>query len=238
MVSIPIVRPSGAGSQLHISRAGRAPPSPATCQRPAASRRVCRASQPAAGIRSRTRIKPPGDVIKLADRLHTSCSRRWSRCWPKARWRFPVRPFPFQFEGVAFLYPRQAAILADEMGLGKTMQAITAIRLLLRRGEVRSVLLVCPKPLVTNWQREFALWAPEVPVMVVEGDQAKRGWQWSLARRAAAHRQLRTAAARSRAAGRTGISTWSCSTNRSGSRTAPAPPARSSARSPAGAVGP
>ena len=66
------------------------------------------------------------------------------------------------------------------MGLGKTMQAITAIRLLLRRGEIRSVLLVCPKPLVTNWQREFALWAPEVPLMVIEGDQAKRGWQWAL----------------------------------------------------------
>jgi SNF2 family DNA or RNA helicase len=45
---------------------------------------------------------------------------------------------------------------------------------------VRSVLLVCPKPLVTNWQREFALWAPEVPLTPVEGDQAKRAWQWSL----------------------------------------------------------
>ena len=71
---------------------------------------------------------------------------------------FPLQPFPFQLEGVAFLYPRQAAILADEMGLGKTMQAITAIRLLLHRGVVRSVLLVCPKPLVTNWRREFAAW--------------------------------------------------------------------------------
>ena len=68
---------------------------------------------------------------------------------------FPCRPFVHQFEGIAFLYPRHAAILADEMGLGKTMQAITAIRLLLRSGEARRVLMVCPKPLVTNWQREF-----------------------------------------------------------------------------------
>jgi SNF2 family DNA or RNA helicase len=60
------------------------------------------------------------------------------------------------------------------------MQAITAIRLLLHRGEVRRVLLVCPKPLVTNWQREFHLWAPELPLMVIEGDQAKRTWQWQL----------------------------------------------------------
>ena len=79
---------------------------------------------------------------------------------------------------MAFLYPRFAAILADEMGLGKTMQAITAARLLLRSGEVRSILLICPKPLVTNWKREFALWAPELPVGVIEGDQTRRRWQW------------------------------------------------------------
>ncbi len=95
--------------------------------------------------------------------------------------QFPFVPFPYQFEGVAFLYPRVAAVLADEMGLGKTMQAITTVRLLLRAGQIRSVLLlICPKPLVTNWQREFTLWAPELPVTVIEGDQAKRQWQWGL----------------------------------------------------------
>ena len=93
---------------------------------------------------------------------------------------FPFHPFAYQLEGVAFLYPRAAAILADEMGLGKTMQAITAVRLLLHTGELRSVLLVCPKPLVTTWQREFARWAAEIPIMAIEGDQAKRSWQWKL----------------------------------------------------------
>jgi len=68
--------------------------------------------------------------------------------------------------------------LADEMGLGKSMQAITAIRLLLSRGEVRTVLVVCPKPLVSNWLREFHAWAPEVPALAIEGDQATRAWQW------------------------------------------------------------
>ena len=119
-------------------------------------------------------------MIKLADRLHYVLQPTLESLLAEGALAFPFRPFPFQFEGVAFLYPRQAAILADEMGLGKTMQAITAMRLLLHRGQVQSVLLVCPKPLVTNWQREFAVWAPEVPVMVVEGDQAKRQWQWQL----------------------------------------------------------
>jgi SNF2 family DNA or RNA helicase len=58
------------------------------------------------------------------------------------------------------------------------MQAITAARLLLRAGEIRNVLLVCPKPLVTNWQREFQMWAPELPVAVIEGGHQKRRWQW------------------------------------------------------------
>ena len=69
--------------------------------------------------------------------------------------------------------------MARTSGLSSA-QAITAIRLLLRSGEARSVLLVCPKPLVTNWQREFALWAPELPLSVIEGDQEKRRWHWQL----------------------------------------------------------
>jgi SNF2 family DNA or RNA helicase len=135
---------------------------------------------PTAFLPTATRIKPPGDVIKLEDRLQYILQPSLESLLAERSLSFPCRPFPFQFEGMAFLYPRHAAILADEMGLGKTMQAITAMRLLLRCGQIRTVLLVCPKPLVTNWQREFGLWAPEVPVMVVEGDQARRAWQWQL----------------------------------------------------------
>ena len=127
-----------------------------------------------------TRIRPPGDVIKLEDRLHYVLQPSLESLLAERSLALPCRPFPFQFEGIAFLYPRHAAILADEMGLGKTMQAIMAIRLLLHQGELQTVLLVCPKPLVTNWQREFSLWAPEVPVWVIEGDQARRAWQWKL----------------------------------------------------------
>src|SRR5262249_56777566 len=68
-------------------------------------------------------------------------------------------PFPYQYDGIAWLFSQKAALLADEMGLGKTMQTITAVRLLLRAGQVRRVLLVCPKPLIPNWQREFKTWA-------------------------------------------------------------------------------
>ena len=78
-------------------------------------------------------LQPPLEVLLAADALH-----------------FPHAPFPFQLDGVAFLFARREAVLADEMGLGKTMQAITTIRLLAKHGKVRRVLLVCPKPVVTS----------------------------------------------------------------------------------------
>ena len=77
------------------------------------------------------------------------------------------------------------------MGLGKTMQAITAIRLLAHHGQLRRVLLVCPKPLVTNWQREFAQWAPEIPVTTIEGGPSRRQWLWRTGSDRGPDRQLR-----------------------------------------------
>jgi SNF2 family DNA or RNA helicase len=125
-----------------------------------------------------TRVKPPGDIIKLEDRLYYLLQPPLESLVQSNALTFPFEPFPYQMQGIAFLFPRYSAILADEMGLGKTMQAISTIRLLLCAGELRRVLLVCPKPLVTNWVREFATWAPEIAVSVIEGDQAKRRWQW------------------------------------------------------------
>ncbi len=128
--------------------------------------------------RKKTRIAPPEDIVKLEDRLFYVLQPALETLLGGTL-SLPFHPFPYQFEGIAFLYPRHSAVLADEMGLGKTMQSITTLRLLIHAGEVRRVLLICPKPLVSNWQREFNLWAPEIPLNVVEGDQAKRRWQWS-----------------------------------------------------------
>ena len=129
---------------------------------------------------TRTRTRPPLDIIRLEDRLQYVLQpplETWLACEALT---LAFEPFDYQWEGIAFLYPRFSAILADEMGLGKTMQAITSLRMLLTSGEARKALLVCPKPLVANWVREFSLWAPELPVMAIEGAAAKRQWQWNL----------------------------------------------------------
>ncbi|MGI9178436.1 MAG: DEAD/DEAH box helicase, partial [Pirellulales bacterium] len=137
------------------------------------------ATPPAAAAR-RTRIAPPRDVVKLSEKFFYLLQPDLESILHAGQLEFPRQPFPFQLDGMAFLVPRHGAVLADEMGLGKSMQAISSIRLLVRSGEARRVLVVCPKGLVSNWARELADWAPEIVVAVIEGDQPRRKWQWSL----------------------------------------------------------
>ena len=90
----------------------------------------------------------------------------------------PFDPFPYQYEGIGFLSGSWGAILADEMGLGKTMQSVMALRLLLCAGMIQTALLVCPKPLVSNWKREFSLWAEEIPISTIPSETWSRRHFW------------------------------------------------------------
>jgi len=83
--------------------------------------------------------------------------------------------FPHQRAGVSFLKTAKKALLADEPGLGKTATAIRALKGLHEGGEtVFPALIVCPNTLKKNWEREFAMWWPEVEPVVVKGTSAKR----------------------------------------------------------------
>ncbi len=127
-----------------------------------------------------TRLKPPSDAISLEDRLFYLLQPPLQTMLAGQELVMPFEPFPYQYEGIAWLFSQKCALLADEMGLGKTMQTITAIRLLLRAGHIRRVLMVCPKPLIPNWQREFKAWAEELPVTTLEGDGARRRMLWQM----------------------------------------------------------
>jgi SNF2 family DNA or RNA helicase len=130
--------------------------------------------------KTRTRLKPPADALSLKDRLFYLLQPPLEGWLGGQEMIMPFEPFPYQYEGIAWLFASQSALLADEMGLGKTMQTITAIRLLLRSGHCRRILLVCPKPLLPNWQRELKTWAEEIPFVVVEGKTSKRMMTWQI----------------------------------------------------------
>ncbi|MFN0052996.1 MAG: DEAD/DEAH box helicase [Planctomycetales bacterium] len=145
-------------------------------------------SQPAAPVeltadkppRPPTRIKPPADAISIEDRLFYLLQPPLETWLKGQELIMPFEPFPYQYEGIAWLFSQKAALLADEMGLGKTMQTITAIRLMLRAGQARRILLICPKPLIPNWQREFKTWADELPVVTIEGEANRRRMLWMM----------------------------------------------------------
>ncbi|HXY33658.1 MAG TPA: DEAD/DEAH box helicase, partial [Planctomycetaceae bacterium] len=128
----------------------------------------------------RTRLRPPQDALSLQDRLFYLLQPPLETWLAGQELVMPFEPFAYQYEGIAWLFSQNSALLADEMGLGKTMQAITAIRLLMRSGQARRVLLICPKPLIPNWQREFKLWAEELPVILLEGDASRRKMLWTM----------------------------------------------------------
>lgn len=128
----------------------------------------------------RTRLQAPDDALSLEDRLFYILQPPLETMLAGQELIMPFEPFQHQYEGIGWLFSSKSALLADEMGLGKTMQTITAVRLLLRGGQVRRILLVCPKPLIPNWQREFRAWAEELPVVTVEGDTARRNLIWKM----------------------------------------------------------
>ncbi|MBC7226518.1 MAG: SNF2 helicase associated domain-containing protein [Thermoflexales bacterium] len=81
---------------------------------------------------------------------------------------------PYQKAGVDWLHflheYRFGGILADDMGLGKTVQALVFLQSLKERGEAeRASLLVVPRSLLVNWQREAARFTPGLRVLEFMG---------------------------------------------------------------------
>ncbi|MEI8596887.1 DEAD/DEAH box helicase [Vibrio sp. M60_M31a] len=74
--------------------------------------------------------------------------------------------YPYQKEGVDWLSfcveNGVGTILADDMGLGKTAQIIALCCNILEQNPDARVLIVVPNPLLDNWIREFAFFAPDI----------------------------------------------------------------------------
>jgi SWI/SNF-related matrix-associated actin-dependent regulator 1 of chromatin subfamily A len=66
--------------------------------------------------------------------------------------------FSFQHSAVEFLVSRNRALLASDAGTGKTIIAISAVNELIDT-EGLHVLVLCPKSVKLNWEREIEKWA-------------------------------------------------------------------------------
>lgn len=89
---------------------------------------------------------------------------------------------PYQKEGVYWLRFLEEAgfngLLADEMGLGKTLQTLVWLQLARSDPAARGkpALIVCPTSLVENWNREAALFVPEMRRLVLSGTRRHELW--------------------------------------------------------------
>jgi len=92
---------------------------------------------------------------------------------------FPHELRPFQVDGVKFLHSSKIALLGDEMGLGKSIQTITAARFLFREGKISSACIICPKAVLSDWEKKFWEWAPELKVIKIEGNRLARKILWN-----------------------------------------------------------
>ncbi len=98
-------------------------------------------------------------LAELAAKAH-----EFDKITADAIWRVGAEPlFEHQMFGAHFLAAAGRAICADEMGLGKTRQAIAALDMM----QVNRVLIVCPGDLMTNWERELNMFAPEYATFIL-----------------------------------------------------------------------
>lgn len=75
---------------------------------------------------------------------------------------------PFQKAGIQYALTHSGVLFGDEMGLGKTVEGIGVIN---ADPAVTTAIIVCPKSLKLNWQRELSRWLTRpLTVGVANGD--------------------------------------------------------------------
>jgi len=85
---------------------------------------------------------------------------------------------PHQISGLNWLLynfnKRRNCILADEMGLGKTIQTISFLATLYEEAKIFPFLILVPLAVASNWEREFAKWAPRLHTVTLTGNMSSR----------------------------------------------------------------
>jgi SNF2 family DNA or RNA helicase len=103
--------------------------------------------------------------------------RSFSKFHAKGDKLFVKELYPYQKEGVDWLAfcsrHGLGTILADDMGLGKTAQVIALICDTLEQEPESNILIVVPNPLLENWKREIAYFAPSIIPLLHYGENRR-----------------------------------------------------------------
>ena len=117
-------------------------------------------------------IQTPPDLIQRRERF-----RHFERIAPQPLPKgFTGELRPYQKHGFDWLHflreYKFGGILADDMGLGKTVQVLTYLQSLQEQAEVKkeAALLVVPKSLIANWQRESEKFTPSLKFLEYMGN--------------------------------------------------------------------
>jgi non-specific serine/threonine protein kinase len=122
-------------------------------------------------LESDTAVQLPADFSERRDRF-----RSFERITPQPIPQgFTGELRPYQKHGFDWLYflreYKVGGILADDMGLGKTIQVLAFMQSLRERGQLqKATLLVVPKSLIANWQRESERFTPELRILEYVGN--------------------------------------------------------------------
>lgn len=116
-------------------------------------------------------IQTPPDLIQRRERF-----RHFERIAPQPLPKgFTGELRPYQKHGFDWLHflreYKFGGILADDMGLGKTVQVLTYLQSLQEQAQAESAaLLVVPKSLIANWQRESEKFTPSLKFLEYMGN--------------------------------------------------------------------
>ncbi|BAK81723.1 DEAD/DEAH box helicase [Candidatus Arthromitus sp. SFB-rat-Yit] len=81
----------------------------------------------------------------------------------------------YQLEGFKWIKTLKeynlSGILADEMGLGKTLQTIAFLQKEYENNSLGNAIIICPKSLIYNWFDEIKKFAPELKVLIFNGNK-------------------------------------------------------------------
>jgi superfamily II DNA or RNA helicase len=132
-------------------------------------------SAQAAGGGNRLVDQAPDYLLKTAEDLETLKPKSDSEV-PQG---FLASLRPYQEDGFRWLqFLREqgfGGVLADDMGLGKTVQTICHLFEEKKSGRGNlPCLIIAPKSVVPNWEKEVRKFAPSLTVLALQGDKRKR----------------------------------------------------------------